>query len=89
VKIPEAYLEPTTAREVAPAEVEEAFMKANPGLSPAAISMTCDSKRLNEVRICLSKDLQFHDCAELERRSCKRPKVVMPAVRGGGLATTQ
>jgi len=90
VKIPEAYLEAATARDVTPAEVEEAFIKANPGLSTAAISVTCDSRRLSEVRICLSKDdLQFRDCTELERRSCKRPKVVMPAVRGGGLATAQ
>jgi ribonuclease T2 len=87
VKIPEEYLEAATAREVAPADVEEAFLKANPGLSAGAISVACDSKRVNEVRVCLTKDLQFRDCAEMERRSCKRPKLPMPAVRVGGLAT--
>jgi ribonuclease T2 len=89
VKIPEEFLEATSAREVAPAEVEEAFLKSNPKLSPGGISVTCDSKRVNEVRVCLTKDLQFRDCSELERRSCKRPKVVMPAVRLGGLATAR
>ena len=61
---------------MAPAEVEEAFLKANPNLSAGGISVTCDSKRVNEVRVCLTKDLQFRDCPELERRSCKRPKLV-------------
>lgn len=83
VKIPPDYLELKTPREVAPAEIEEAFIKANPGLSPGAISVTCDSKRVNEVRVCMNKDLQFRDCAELERRSCQRPKLAMPAMRGG------
>jgi ribonuclease T2 len=83
VKIPEEYLDAVAAREVAPAEVEEAFLKANPGMSAGAISVTCDSKRVHEVRVCFTKDLQFRDCAELERRSCKRPKLAMPAVRSG------
>ena len=89
VKIPEEYLELATAREVAPAEVEEAFIKANPGLGAGAISVACDSKRVNEVRVCLTKDLQFRDCAEPERRSCKRAKLAMPAVRGAGLLTAR
>ena len=81
VKIPDEYLDATAAREVAPADVEQAFLKANPQMSAGAISVTCDSKRVNEVRVCLTKDLQFRDCAELERRSCKRPKLAMPSIR--------
>ena len=89
VKIPEEYLEASIAREVAPAEVEEAFLKANPNLGAGGISVTCDSKRVHEVRVCLTRDLQFRDCPELERRSCKRPKLAMPAVRLGGFATAR
>ncbi len=66
-----------------PDEVEEAFVKANPGLSRAAIAVTCDSTRLSEVRICMSKDLKFRDCAEVDRRACRRDKLIMPPVRGG------
>jgi ribonuclease T2 len=83
VKIPAEYLAPKTAREVSASEIEDAFVKANPGLTASAISVACDSKRVSEVRICLSKDFQFRDCAELERRACQRPKLAMPAVRGG------
>jgi ribonuclease T2 len=89
VKIPAEYLEAKSPREVAPAEIENAFIAANPGLSPGAISVTCDSKRVNEVRVCLTRELQFRDCAELERRSCQRPKLAMPAVRGEGPLTAR
>ena len=83
VKIPADYLELSSARSVAPREIEDAFIRANPGLSASAIAVTCDSKRLSEVRICMSKDLQFRNCDEIDRRACRRDKVVMPPVRGG------
>src|SRR6059058_3989659 len=51
VKIPPEYLELSETKTVTPAEVEEAFIKANPGLSPTAIAVTCNGKRLSEVRI--------------------------------------
>jgi len=35
------------------------------------------------VRICLSKDLQFRECGEIDRRACRRDQVTMPPVRGG------
>ena len=83
VKIPEAYAAPKATLTVAPDEVEEAFVKANPGLSRAAIAVTCGSTRLSEVRICMSKDLKFRDCGEIDRRACRRDKLIMPPVRGG------
>lgn len=83
VKIPETYSTPEKTLSVTPDEVEEAFVKANPGLSRSAIAVTCNSTRLSEVRICLSKDLKFRDCPEVDRRACRRDKVLMPPVRGG------
>ncbi len=83
VKIPEEFLQLSEPKTVAPGEIEEAFIKANPGLSSSAISVTCDSKRLSEVRICMSKDMQFRACEETDRRACRRDQVVMPPIRGG------
>jgi ribonuclease T2 len=82
VKIPEEYIEPSHEITVAPAEVGEAFVKANPGLTQASIAISCDSKRLTEVRICVGKDLRFHDCQEVEQRSCRRDQIVMPPLHG-------
>jgi ribonuclease T2 len=44
---------------------------------------------VSEVRICMTKEMQFRDCAELERRSCQRPALAMPSVRGGGLTAAR
>jgi ribonuclease T2 len=83
VKIPEEFLQLSEPKTIAPGDLEEAFIKVNPGLSSSAISVTCDSRRLGEVRICLSKDMQFRACEEIDRRACRRDEVLMPPVRGG------
>ena len=83
VKIPPEYLELASAKTVAPAEVEEAFVKVNPGLTTGSIAVTCNRTRLSEVRICLAKDLQFRPCEEIDRRGCRRDQITMPPIRGG------
>jgi ribonuclease T2 len=83
VKIPDEYLDPTKPRQVVPSQVVDAFVKANPGMTRASISISCDTKRLNEVRVCLSRELGFRDCPEVANRACRRDKLVMPAIRGG------
>jgi ribonuclease T2 len=60
---------------------------ANPGLPHDGIAVGCDEKRLNEVRVCLSKDLQFRSCAEVDQHSCPREQVLMPRVHGGAEAS--
>jgi ribonuclease T2 len=83
VKIPEDYLAPTNSLTVSPDEVEDAFVAVNPGMSRAGIAVTCGGTRLSEVRICLSRDLQFRECPEIDKRACKREQLRMPPVRGG------
>ncbi len=82
VKIPPEYLDLAAEKTLAPAEIEEAFVKVNPGLSASAIAVVCGRKRLSEVRICMNKDLQFRACEETDRRACRRDEVVMPPMRG-------
>jgi ribonuclease T2 len=83
VKIPAEYLELKEYLTVSPADVEAAFVKANPGLAEDGIAVACDNRRLTEVRICVNRDLQFRSCEETNRRACRRDKLVMPPVRGG------
>src|SRR4051812_37168828 len=83
VKIPEQYLELKEPLAVTPDEVEEAFVKTNPGLGRGGVAVTCDSKRMSEVRICISREFGFRDCPDIDRRTCRRDKLVMPPVRGG------
>ncbi|WP_315736608.1 ribonuclease T2 [Bradyrhizobium sp. SZCCHNR1093] len=83
IKIPPEFLDLTEAKTVAPGAVEEAFIKANPKLTTSGIAVTCNRTRLSEVRICLSKDLEFRNCDEIDRQACRRDEVNMPPVRGG------
>jgi ribonuclease T2 len=83
VKIPPEFLEPKSEISVSPDEIEEAFVKANPELTRIGIAVTCGSTQLNEVRICLSRDLKFRECPDVDRRACRREKLRMPPVRGG------
>ena len=83
VKIPSDYLALSSPISVTPYEVATAFVKANPGLSRAAVAVSCDGRRLTEVRVCLDKDFSFHDCGETSRRACRADRIAMPAVRGG------
>ena len=85
VVIPQAFQDPQTIQMVAPAAVEAAFIAANPGLPANAIAVTCDRRRLREVRVCLDRDLKsFRACDEVDRRACRADSVQMPAVRQGG-----
>src|SRR5499426_3854915 len=76
-----AYFDLKAPLTVAPDAVEEAVVAANPGLARGAIAVGCDSRRLREVRICMTKDLRFRDCDEIDRRACRREQLVMPPVR--------
>jgi ribonuclease T2 len=81
VTIPPEYDHPQAPLTVTPQEVADSFRKANPGLSAGGIAIDCDRTRLREVRICFSRDLQFHDCTG-NRNACRSEKLVMPPVRG-------
>jgi ribonuclease T2 len=82
VKIPPDYVRVDQPLSVTPGQVASAFLKANPQLARDAINVSCDGRRLTEVRICMTKELAFRSCPEMARYSCRRDKVVMPAVRG-------
>ena len=65
-----------------PAEViEGAFLEANPGLKRDQVTVTCRNRMLQEVRICLTKDLQPRRCAGDTIRDCTLKDAVIEAVR--------
>jgi ribonuclease T2 len=81
VAIPPDYDDPQAPLTVAPQDVIASFIKANPGLDSAGITIDCDRTRLREVRICLTRDLAFRDCTD-RRQTCRSPSVTMPPARG-------
>jgi ribonuclease T2 len=50
--------------------IEEAFLRDNPGLSPDMLTVTCRDGRIQEARLCLSKDLKPVPCGRDAVRDC-------------------
>lgn len=61
--------------------VEEAFLDANPDLSADGVTVTCRQGRVQEVRICLTRDLEPRDCGRDVMRDCALPGAILSPVR--------
>jgi len=61
--------------------VEDAFMEANPALPRDAITVTCEAGMIQEVRLCLTKDLSPRRCGNDVIRDCRMKDAVMEPVR--------
>ncbi|MBS1183128.1 MAG: ribonuclease [Proteobacteria bacterium] len=81
IHLPAAFQRIDTYVMVSPAAVEAAFIAANPGLRPGGVAITCDGRRLREVRICLTRGLGFRACEDVDKRACRADRVVLPPVR--------
>jgi ribonuclease T2 len=67
--------------EVPASVIEAAFLEANPGLSPEMVRVTCQAGLIDEVRICLTKDLNPRPCAPDAARDCRATDAVLLPVR--------
>lgn len=81
VKIPEVFQRLNRDVQLPASVVEEAFIEANPGLTRRMITVTCADARIDEVRICLTRDLRPRDCGADIARDCRMPNALMEAVR--------
>ena len=72
VRVPEALAALDRDGETTPQGIERAFSEANPGLRADMMSVQCRRGALQEVRICLSRDLRdFRPCAQVDRAACR------------------
>ncbi|MCE0504341.1 ribonuclease T2 [Roseivivax sp. GX 12232] len=60
--------------------VEEAFLKENPGLAPDMLTVTCRSGRIQEARLCLTRDLAPRDCGADVVRDCRLDDALMAPI---------
>jgi ribonuclease T2 len=81
VTIPAAFVAPKTSQSMATGAVARAFLSANNGLPSNGLAVTCRSEALEEVRICISKDLRhFQSCPDVSRRGCRVRQISIPPV---------
>jgi len=81
ITIPSAFSRIEEPLMISPQEVEQRFLAENQGLEPSGIAVTCGRRYLQEVRICMTRDLEFRSCKEVDRNSCRQRNVLMPPVR--------
>lgn len=61
--------------------VEEAFLKENSDLSADMLTVTCRDRRIQEVRICLTKELVPRRCGADVIRDCTMTDALLDPVR--------
>ncbi|WP_370046257.1 MULTISPECIES: ribonuclease T2 family protein [Salipiger] len=61
--------------------IEDAFLEANPGLEPDMITITCREGRIQEARLCLSRDLDPVPCGRDVVRDCTLGNALLDPVR--------
>lgn len=79
IAIPARFHDLSGDLDISPDKVEAEFIAANPGMRSDGVAVSCDRRHLSEVRICLSNDLEFRSCREIDARGCRLPQAAMPA----------
>ena len=81
VHIPDDFKRVETDIRQAPADITRAFEAANPRLRPGMMAVGCTRGVLQEVRICISKDLRdFRPCPEVVRDTCRSRDISVPPI---------
>jgi ribonuclease T2 len=81
ITVPKLLERPRQRQTLAVNEIERQMIAANPGLKPQGVAVTCERGQLDEIRICLTKDLKFRTCPEVDRQSCRAGQITVPPVR--------
>lgn len=82
IVVPPAFETAAAEQRWTPVDLERAFVAANPGLRTDMIAVSCRRGALQDVRLCLSKDLRsFRRCEDVDRRGCRGGEIRVEAPR--------
>lgn len=81
VKIPEQLQPFSTSYYFKAQEIAQMFRQSNPGLPEDGIAVICKGPELSEVRVCLSKDLEFGACGKGVKSQCRAGEIRVPPSR--------
>jgi len=70
VKLPDVFARLDRSLSLPAKVVEDAFLEANPGLSRDMVTVTCRAGAIQEVRVCLTRDLAPRRCGQDVIRDC-------------------
>ena len=81
VQRPEVFRKITAPIRLPALVVEEAFLEENEALTADQITVTCKAGRLQEVRVCMTRDLGFRRCGPDVIRDCRMDDALMAPIR--------
>ena len=81
VKISPVFARINTDLKVPASVIESAFLEANPALRPDQVTVTCKAGMIEDVRICLTRDLEPRRCGADVIRDCRLQDAALNAVR--------
>jgi len=82
IVLPDFYKRPTGKLSRLPSQMKREIAAANPWLPESAMAVTCDGQFLQELRICLDKNLNPRACSdEVARASCREREFIVRPVR--------
>ena len=79
--VPPELSAPRTALHFSAAELARRVHAANPQLPVGGLRIACSRDALNEIRVCLTRSLQFRDCGAGVGGSCPAGPLRIPATR--------
>lgn len=81
VTIPDRFRAPVREVYAAPRAVERDFLRANPSLTAAGVAVLCSGRYLQEVRVCLDRDLRPRPCGADVRDRCRGDEIIVRPLR--------
>lgn len=81
VKLPAVFGEIAKSVKLPAMVVEEAFLESNPGFTREMVTVTCKDRAVQEVRICLTRDLEPRRCGADVIRDCTLKDARLDPVR--------
>ncbi len=81
LRLPKDFQAPEAPRNLTVEQVLGEFVAANPGLNRDSLSLRCSGNELEEVRVCVDKQLKPMNCGKGVRTQCARETVLIRAIR--------
>lgn len=78
---PEVFRKLTDPVKLPASVVEDAFLQANPAWEADMVTITCKSYRIQEARVCLTRDLEPRDCGRDVVADCTLDDALFDPIR--------
>ena len=80
IKLPPVIFNGSINRNLKTGDIEDLMTSFNPGMTQDGISVICEKGKLSEIRICMTKSLDYRACGEVDRQSCNKSVVTLPGI---------